>query len=191
MLDGASLDNAVYFPGLAMSPDGQRMYIAYPDSDRIAVVDLSTMRLERTVSVGRQHTSVIDRFLSLFADEAQAKGGPTNRASLYISADGRHMYYSRSAQRPPADANGNYKTTTVGPWVLDPDSLHVTKQLDPAAMESHGFLADVSDRYIFALRGLQLAVLDPRDLHKLSGGTVGIAVDDLIVGPAPPTAHKS
>jgi DNA-binding CsgD family transcriptional regulator len=192
MLDGSRKEHdasgdyyAEYSPGLAMSPDGRRLYLAYPDSERIAVVDLPGMRVDRTVNVERQQTSLIGRFLSLFASKAEAKGGPMTGASLSVSADGKRLYYSRSFQRPPADDQGNYQTTAVGPWILDPDSLHITKELAADAMVSHGFFPGASGRYIFALRGIQVVVLDPTDLHELSGGDIG-AVSNLLVGPAPP-----
>ncbi len=179
---------AQYLPGIAMSPDGQRMYIAHPDRNRIDVVDPRTMRLERSAEV-RRPSSLIDRFLSFFAGEAEAKGGPTNGAALYISADGRLLYYGRHGERPPADANGNYQSTDTGLQVVGAGSFHVLIQLDPSPPNQfHAFLSEASEQYTFTLRGIQLVVRDPRDLHVLSSGDIG-AVYDLLVGPAPPASR--
>jgi DNA-binding CsgD family transcriptional regulator len=190
MLSGSRLEHdasggyfASYQPGVAMSPDGHHMYVGYPDRDRIAVVDLASFQIERTVEIERQ-TSLMDDFLSLFAKKAEAKGGPTDNAILYVSADGRSLYYNRTGEHSPADANGNYQKTTVGPWLLDVTSLSVTRELKASDMESHLFLPGASTKYVFALRGFNVVVLDPQDLHQISGGVIG-AVYDLVVGPAP------
>jgi DNA-binding CsgD family transcriptional regulator/DNA-binding beta-propeller fold protein YncE len=177
---------AQYFAGVAMSPDGRRMYVAYPDSDRVAVVDLATMRVERAADIEQKSASLFGRLLSVFADKAEAKGGPTNGAAVYFSADGARLYYVRTDQHPPFDANGDPQTTSIGPWVIDPNSLRISKELPAGALDGHGgFFSGVSNRYVFALRGTGIVALDPTDLHQISGGYVG-AVSNLVVGPAPP-----
>ncbi len=194
ILDGSRLEHdpsgdhyAQYAPGVVMRPDGQEMYIAYPDSDQIANVQLPGMNVVGRAQIDKPQASLIGRFLSMLAGTAEAKGGPTTRASLHISADGSSLYYSRYIEEPPQNSDGTYPSTAVGPWLLGTDpGLHGVKQLDPQNIDAQLFLSDVSDKYIFALRGLNVVVLDPKDLHEISGGVVGAAVFDLLVGPALP-----
>jgi hypothetical protein len=193
ILDGSRLEHdssgdyyAEYTPGVAMRPDGQEMYMAYPDSDQIAYVQLPGMNVSGRAQIDKPQASLIGRFLSMLAGKAQAKGGATTRASLHISTDGSSLYYSRYVEHPPQNTDGTYPSTAVGPWLLGTDpGLHGVKQLDPQSMDAKLILSGVSNKYVFALRGIQLLVLDPGDLHELSGGDIG-AVFDLIVGPAPP-----
>ncbi len=132
-----------YGPAWVITPDGRRILVAYPDSNRIAVVNVSSMRIERTVNV-QQQASLIGNLLALFSSTAGAKDGATTSAGLSISADGRFVYYSRSSQHLPfVGENGLLTTTIVGPWIIDPPSLRITRELPPGAMENHGLFSDV------------------------------------------------
>jgi hypothetical protein len=89
---------------------------------------------------------------------------------------------------------GQPQSTDTGLRVVDAGSFNVMRQLDPAELfhgvrfASEVFLSEASDQYVFALRGLQLVVLDSHDLHELSSGTVG-SVYHLLVGPKAPADH--
>ena len=87
--------NAIYLPARAMSPDGSRYYVIHPDTDRVTIVDLEEMSLERTVEIVKRK-SPLERlasgFLGLFVSTAEAKGGLYMSKQTLLSPDGRWLY---------------------------------------------------------------------------------------------------
>ena len=78
-------------PGVAMSPDGAKLFVAHADADRLTTVDLAR-RSVHTVDVGPRVTW-LDRLLALTAGIAHAKG-PMDSFARYavVSPDGTRLY---------------------------------------------------------------------------------------------------
>jgi DNA-binding beta-propeller fold protein YncE len=118
---------AMYWPALALSPDGHRAYIAHSDSEAVTVVDLDRMVVERTVALQaprsrwERSTSAVG---DLFVSRAEAKGGLYFRRETTVSPDGRWLYVTGTAPKPcgffacEADA-------PAGLWVLDTRTMRV------------------------------------------------------------------
>ncbi len=91
---------AGYWPGAAMSPDGSRYYVAHAEEDRITVVNLRTLEVERSAKVTKQK-SALERagrsLLGLLVRTAEAKGGPFFRKDALVSPDGRWLYVTGSS----------------------------------------------------------------------------------------------
>ncbi len=91
---------ADYWPGVAVSPDGGRYYVVHADDDRMTVVDLRSLQVERSVAVSRRR-SLLERLgstlLDLIVESAAAKGGPFVRKEALVSPDGRWLYVTGSS----------------------------------------------------------------------------------------------
>ena len=48
---GRGIQSVRYGAGLAMAPDGSRLYVAHSDANRVTVIDLEALRVERTVDI--------------------------------------------------------------------------------------------------------------------------------------------
>jgi hypothetical protein len=186
-----------YLAGVALSPDGRRYYVAHANEEKITVIDLQSMAIDRTVTIGRGGgESLAGRILGLFADTAEAKGGATTRAALGISADGRFLYRTSSAERPAGDATEDgyrdWESIDFGLQVIDASTFDLVAEDVPPAQpdgtllwaDAYRMIApDPTARRLFALRGALLRILDPE--------TLAIAVEtvapfyDFLVGPAP------
>lgn len=102
-----------YTPGLAMSPDGERYYVAHPDENRLTVVDLESLRIERVATPAREK-SHFDRAIGLFVSEAEAKSSNGNAKTILASPDGRYLYVAESRTLdPPAEIASEGKLTVV------------------------------------------------------------------------------
>lgn len=187
---------AQYLPGTAMSPDGRSYYVAHPDEDRITVVDLASMQVERSEEIGRK-ASLFGRLLSLFANTAHAKGGATSSKRIAVSPDGRLLYIIGSAERPvreTADAEERtWESIGYGLKVIDTASLEVVAEDVPPrgppgsplswAATYRQVAPDPGGRYLYALRGAELYIMDPATLEVVR--TTAAPFYDFLVGPAP------
>jgi DNA-binding beta-propeller fold protein YncE len=88
------------WPGLAVAPDGNRLYIAHADEDRLTVVDLRRLVVERTVEISESR-SALSRFgswlLGQFVSTAEAKGGLRYAKQALVSQDSRYLYVTGQA----------------------------------------------------------------------------------------------
>lgn len=80
-----------YRPGFAMAPGGDRFYIAHADQPRVDVIDLASMRIERSVSL-EEPASVVDSLLGIIVQPAAAKGSSDGERSIVVSPDGSTIY---------------------------------------------------------------------------------------------------
>lgn len=80
-------------PGVALSPDGAKLYVVHADVDRLTTVDLSG-RTVSAVDIGAP-TAWLDRLFALTAGVAHAKG-PMDAFARYavVSPDGARLYVS-------------------------------------------------------------------------------------------------
>jgi hypothetical protein len=87
--------NIIRWPGVAISPGGDRLYIAHADDDAITVVDLEAMAVDAVVTP-KEPRSALARFGSwlggFFVSEAKAKGGAYYSKHAVVSPDGRYLY---------------------------------------------------------------------------------------------------
>ena len=168
-----------YTPGIAVSPDGRRAYLVHAESDRITVVDLQEMRIERSQEIGRR-VSLIERFLSSLAGTAHADGGGNFQERwAAISPDGRHLYVGGQDTRmdedwlpgtPPAPF---VQTTSLGLRVIDTGSLEIVAEIDHGGDNVYWNLAvHPSGHYLYAVTDGDLLVLDPDTLDVIARGSV-------------------
>ena len=188
--------SAQYLPGTAVSPDGRSYYVVHPDEDRITVVDLESMQVERSEEIGH-NASLFGRLLSLLASTAHAKGGATTSKGAAVSPDGRLLYITGSTERPvreTADAEERtWESIDYGLKDIDTASLEVVAEDVPPSAPSGSHLnwavmyrevaPDPSGRYLYALRGAELFIMDPTTLEVIE--TAIAPFYDFLVGPAP------
>jgi hypothetical protein len=100
LFDNENEYNVIRYPAVVLSPDGTRMYVVHSDDDRVTVVDLDRLVVERSVVVSRPK-SVLSRLgawvLGRLASRAEAKGGVYRMKEAEISADGRLLYVTGRA----------------------------------------------------------------------------------------------
>ena len=92
---GNTENYVTYRPGVAMSPDGSKFYVAHPDADKVTVVDLETLRVENVVSVAKRPsiwTRVGSTLADLLVSTAEAKSGLSFSKQAVVSPDGRWLY---------------------------------------------------------------------------------------------------
>jgi hypothetical protein len=93
---------ANYQPGIAISPDGQRLYLVHADEDRLTTVDFAAQEV-RTTDI-TEATSWFERLLALTAGVAQAKGGMEGAVKqAALSADGRVLFTAGQAMYAEPD----------------------------------------------------------------------------------------
>jgi hypothetical protein len=83
-------------PAIAISPDGAEIAVVSADTDRINLIDATSLTLKKSLSI-HEETGVIDRLFSmlpLMPESAEAKGSEGVRRVASYSADGRHLYVS-------------------------------------------------------------------------------------------------
>jgi sugar lactone lactonase YvrE len=118
---------AVYWPALALSPDGRRAYIAHSDFEAVTVVDLDLMAVEQTAAL-QAPRSRWERFTSavgnLFVSRAEAKGGLYFRRESTVSPDGRWLYVTGSVPKP-CGFFACEDDAPAGLWVVDTHSMRV------------------------------------------------------------------
>jgi DNA-binding beta-propeller fold protein YncE len=118
---------AQYLPGHAISPNGQRYYIAHAEDDEITVVSLEEMKVERTVVPQRRH-SIFEKAIGtlLGVGRAEAKGGPSNRKQLVVSPDGERVFVTGGRDHEVAEDSPGYEP--VGLTVLEADTLEIVAE---------------------------------------------------------------
>lgn len=87
---------AQLWPGVALSPDGQRLALVHADAEAITVVDTARMVVAQTVAMTRP-TGTLHRLLShlpLAPQGASAKGEEGTARAAVFAPDGRHLYVS-------------------------------------------------------------------------------------------------
>jgi hypothetical protein len=186
-----------YLAGVALSLDGRRYYVAHANEEKITVIDLASMDVDRTVTIGRgDGESLAGRILGLFADTAEAKGGATTQAALSISANGRFLYRTSSAERPTGDATvegyRDWESVDFGLQVIDASTFSLLAEDVPPTQpdgtllwaDAYRFLQpDPTGRSLLAVRGAMLRILDPETLVLET--EVIAPYYDFLVGPAP------
>ncbi len=127
--------NIIRSPGVALSPDGSRLYIAHADDDRVTIVDPERMQVAGTVTPERKK-SVFGRLKSwaagLLASEAQAKGGAYFTMEAAVSPDGRWLYITGSGSEicetdewfPCVDS------APMGLRIIDVDSMELVAEFE-------------------------------------------------------------
>ena len=107
-------ETAMWTPGVALSPDGDTLYILHADDDRLTVVDLARQSV-RNLSLSAPK-SWLERLLAATAGVAHAKG-PMNGTtrSVALSPDGTRLYATGYSVRSDVDLSGN--------WTLNEDQL--------------------------------------------------------------------
>ncbi len=189
-----------YQPGLVVSPDGRRGYVVHADSDRVTVVDLLAMRIERSAEI-RAQTSLFDRLFSPLTRKAHADGGsPFSEKWASISPDGRDLYIGGGSARVEEGEPwgvGVWPSESYGLRMVATDSLEVVAEIEPGECEYRDLAVHPSGRYLYAATsgtdpgqvGIprcgngELLVLDPATLDVLASRTGRGAV--LFAPPSP------
>jgi hypothetical protein len=118
---------AVYWPALAVSPDGHRAYIAHSDSEAVTVVDLDRMAVEQTAAL-KAPRSRWERLIAavgdLFVSRAEAKGGLYFRRETVVSPDGRWLYVTGTTPKP-CGFFACEDDAPAGLWVVDTRTMRV------------------------------------------------------------------
>ncbi|MEX1022251.1 MAG: hypothetical protein WD058_03795 [Dehalococcoidia bacterium] len=122
---------ARYHPEIAISPDGERLYLVHSEEDVVTVVDLARMAVEETRSFA-ERPSALGRFgswlRSQFVSVAHAKGGPAYYRQAALTEDGRHLLVSGTTVRgtpETVEAGEPWESRPAGLTVLDLETLEV------------------------------------------------------------------
>jgi YVTN family beta-propeller protein len=95
-----------YHPAIALLPGGEILYVAHAESDAITAIDTASGSVAATTSVARR-PSRFERFGSwvadMFADEAEAKGGPYRTRALTVTPDGSRLLVAGTVSEPCAE----------------------------------------------------------------------------------------
>ena len=99
---------AWYQSGFALGPDGFSLYVVDSVEDKVTVIDLESLQIERTVALkekqsalGRAGSWLLDRVVST----AEAKGGPVYRRQVEVTPDGRYLLISGTTVEKVEDKN--------------------------------------------------------------------------------------
>jgi DNA-binding beta-propeller fold protein YncE len=121
--------NMLRYPDVAISPDGDRAYVAHADSELVTVIDLGAGTLE-TVTPTRSQT-LLGRLGSwlgaVFVSEASAKGGAYFRRQVELSPDGRWLYVTGTEAQICTNDQYNpcVENAPSGLRVIDTESMEV------------------------------------------------------------------
>jgi len=104
----------MWWPGVALSADGETLFIVHADEDRLTSVDLAARRVASVTISGPQTRlgRLLGWLLDVTAGTAHAKGpvsGTTRTVAL--SADGARLYMIGYRLETEMDAAGNYSVT--------------------------------------------------------------------------------
>lgn len=100
LFDNENEYNVLRYPAVALSTNGERMYVVHTDDDRVTVVDLDRLVVERTVVVSRPKSALSrlgEWVLGGLIERAEAKGGVYRIKEAQISSDGRLLYVTGRA----------------------------------------------------------------------------------------------
>jgi hypothetical protein len=183
-----------HYPSVALSPDGALAYIAHTDDNRITVVDLDEMRVVRSREIGGAKKTVVDRILSFFAGEAEAKDSVLAQRGISASPDGRLLYLTGRSDEPAVDENGelsDWQSLDLGLTVVDASTFEVVAKdipADPASVpwahQYRMFEFHPSGERVYAIRGAVLLVMEPATLRVIHESIAPFY--DFLVAPAPP-----
>ncbi len=121
-------------PGVAMSPDGSLLYVVHGDADRVTVVDLLSLTVERTVELARSQSTLARAggwLRDRFAQRAEAKGGVYRSKRALVSPDGHRLYVTGTADLTCAGqptfpcVEGN----PIGLEVVDLQSMRIVREI--------------------------------------------------------------
>ncbi|MCK9486786.1 MAG: hypothetical protein M0R73_08820 [Dehalococcoidia bacterium] len=114
-------------PGLALSPDGSRIFVAHPNDDLLTEVNLDRLEVARTFQP-RESRSALSRLgawlAGQFVSRAEAKGALYFRKDVAFSPDGRLLYVTGSHDEACPEAIGGACRSGVpfGLQVVDVES---------------------------------------------------------------------
>jgi len=138
-----------HVPGVALSPDGARLYIVHADDDRLTTVDLAR-RSVRTVDMAAE-MAWFERLLALTAGVAHAKG-PMDSLSRHValSPDGVRLYAGGYDMLMGEDGAGEWSVTeTMQPLrIIDTATGRILAESDTP---SHALQLTADGRYLLAL----------------------------------------
>jgi DNA-binding beta-propeller fold protein YncE len=118
-------------PGVALSAEGDKLYVVHAGADRLTTVDLAG-RAVQTVDIGGD-VAWLDRLLTLTAGVAHAKG-PMDSFARYavLSPDGARLYAGGTDFTMSANDSGGWDVAEVMQPLraLDPTSGRVLAEID-------------------------------------------------------------
>ena len=156
-------------PALALSPDHQKLYIVHADADRLTTVDFGIRKIN-TAEI-RPGQSWIERFISMTASVAYAKGLNGTIKQAVLSQDGVYLYVTGFTGHPYKDQSGNWQFDVL-PFGLQ--KINVASGMEVAHIESDAneISLSASGKAIF-LKGwtnnlIWTDVLSTESLEKIS-----------------------
>lgn len=127
--------NILRSPGVALAPDGSRLYIAHADGGMVTTIDAARMTVVSTV-VPERPKSAMGRLKSwaggLLISDAKAKGGAYFTMEAAVSPDGRWLYVTGSGAEicetdewfPCVDS------APMGLRIIDVDSMELVAEFE-------------------------------------------------------------
>jgi hypothetical protein len=186
--DARTQMNMLRYPDLAISPDGDRAYVAHADSDLVTVINL-VVGTRETVTPTRSQT-LLGRLGSwlggVFVSEASAKGGAYFRRQAEVSPDGRWLYVAGvEAQVCEDDASFPcVENAPSGLRVIDTESMEVIAEQE--GIGEIAFTADGSRILGWALAFDYRSDGDRADLVPYGPYVLDAATHELIAEAATP-----
>jgi len=123
--DGVSYPYHEYRPGLAWDIARDRIYVVYPDEERLSVVDLTVGRVIASEPI-QPRASVLDNLLAALVPTVEAKSVPTTQRWAVLSPDGSRLYVSGAREEGTLVAPNRYD------WTSTPEGLRVIDTQDLA-----------------------------------------------------------
>lgn len=122
-----------YEPGIAFSPNSDKLYLVHGDEDKLTTVDFIGRKV-KTVDVHIK-TSWLDQFLALTAGVAHAKGMDGTIKHAVISPDGKFLFVGGTTEVVTQQANGNWDVTdtAIGLQVIAVKDGTLVDQIDTEA----------------------------------------------------------
>ncbi len=123
--DGPDYPYHQYRPGLAWDIGRGRLYMVYPDEERVSVVDLGAGKIIAS-ELMRPRTSWLQQLLARLVPAVEAKSVPTTQRWAVLSPDGSRLYVSGSREEGVrVDTNNSYdfSLTEEGLRVVDTNDL--------------------------------------------------------------------